>query len=291
MFVVFGLLGVTWSSIQWLVAAIGVGLGFRPAGDLRERVSGLLLLVERPVRIGDTITVGRVTGAVTKIRIRATIQDRDSKELVVPHKDLVTGHLLNWTLSDAANRVTVVVGVAYDSDADQVTRVLRETVSAEPLVLEAPAPRVTFEEFGDSALKFSIRAFVQDVEERLPAIHALHTAIARRFRDEGIEIAFPQMDVQVRSTVPLPRDESAWPLRVAGTSGWAIARGSGSGSAPSTPCLHRSAPAFAATPRPGRKHATRWNRVAELVALRTGTPPARPDVCAPVGPSWPRTGN
>ena len=217
---VFGLLGVRWSSIQWLVAAIGVGLGFGLQEIFANVVSGLLLLVERPMRIGDTITVGGVTGTVTKIRIRATtIQDWDLKELVVPNKDLVTGHLLNWTLSDAANRVTVIVGVAYESDADQVTRVLQEIVAAESLVLEAPAPSVTFEEFGDSALKFCIRAFVRDVEERLPIIHALHSAIARRFREEGIEIAFPQMDIHVRSTVPQPRDESAPPLRVAGTSG------------------------------------------------------------------------
>ena len=217
--VVFGLLGVTWSSVQWLVAAIGVGLGFGLQEIFANVVSGLLLLVERPVRIGDTITVGGVTGTVTKIRIRATtIQDWDFKELVVPNKDLVTGHLLNWTLSDAANRVTVIVGVAYESDADQVTRVLREIAAAEPLVLETPAPKVTFEEFGDSALKFSIRAFVQDVEERLPAIHALHLTIARRFRAERIEIAFPQMDIHVRSTAPQPRNEAAEPLRVAGTS-------------------------------------------------------------------------
>ena len=218
--VVFGLLGVRWSNVQWLVAAIGVGLGFGLQEIFANVVSGLLLLVERPMRIGDTITVGGVTGTVTKIRIRATtIQDWDLKELVVPNKDLVTGHLLNWTLSDAANRVTVIVGVAYESDADQVTRVLEEIVAAEPLVLETPAPSVTFEEFGDSALKFSIRAFVRDVEERLPVIHTLHSAIARRFREERIEIAFPQMDIHVRSTMAQPQDESASPLRVAGTSG------------------------------------------------------------------------
>ena len=178
---VFGVLGVSWSSVQWLVAAFGVGLGFGLQEIFANFVSGLLLLVERPVRVGDTITVGGVTGIVTRIRIRATtIQDWDLKELVVPNKDLVTGQLLNWTLSDAANRVTVFVGVAYESDVDQVTRVLREIVTGTPPVLETPEPKVTFEEFGDSALKFSIRAYVRDVEERLPAVHALHTAIAHR---------------------------------------------------------------------------------------------------------------
>ena len=217
---IFGVLGVTWSSVQWLVAAFGVGLGFGLQEIFANFVSGLLLLVERPVRVGDTITVGGVTGTVTRIRIRATtIQDWDLKELVVPNKDLVTGHLLNWTLSDAANRVTVFVGVAYGSDVERVTQVLREIVTAASLVLESPEPMVTFEEFGDSALKFSIRAYVRDVEDRLPAIHALHTAIARRFGEEGIEIAFPQMDVHVRTTPPQVRDDSAPPLRVAGTSG------------------------------------------------------------------------
>ncbi len=183
-------------------------------------VSGLLLLMERPVRVGDTITVGGVTGTVTRIRIRATtIQDWDLKELVVPNKDLVTGHLLNWTLSDAANRVTVFVGVAYGSDVEKVTRVLQEIVAATALVLEAPEPKVTFEEFGDSALKFSIRAYVREVEDRLPAIHALHTAIAKRFGEEDIEIAFPQMDIHVRSTAPHLRNDPPRPLRLASPSG------------------------------------------------------------------------
>ncbi len=217
---VFGGLGVSWSSVQWLVAAFGVGLGFGLQEIFANFVSGLLLLVERPVRVGDTITVGGVTGVVTRIRIRATtIQDWDLKELVVPNKDLVTGQLLNWTLSDAANRVTVFVGVAYESDVDQVTRVLREIVTGTPLVLETPEPNVTFEEFGDSALKFCIRAYVRDIDERLPAIHALHTAIARRFRREGIEIAFPQMDIHVRHGAPEQlRDDSAPTLRFPGAS-------------------------------------------------------------------------
>ena len=217
---IFGVLGVTWANVQWLVAAIGVGLGFGLQEIFANFVSGLLLLMERPVRVGDTITVGGVTGTVTRIRMRATtIQDWDLKELVVPNKDLVTGHLLNWTLSDAANRVTVFVGVAYGSDADRVTRVLQEIVAASPLVLETPEPHVTFEEFGDSALKFSIRAYVRDVEERLPVIHALHTAIAKRFGEEGIEIAFPQMDIHVRSTAPQLRGDPPRPLRLASPSG------------------------------------------------------------------------
>ena len=101
------------------------------------------------------------------------------------------------------------MGVAYESDADQVTHVLQEIVETEPLVLKTPPPTVVFEAFGDSALQFSIRAYVRDVEDRLPAIHALHSTIARRFREEQIEIAFPQMDIHVRSPAPESRDASA----------------------------------------------------------------------------------
>ena len=217
---VFGVLGVSWASVQWLVAAVGVGLGFGLQEIFANFVSGLLLLAERPIRVGDTITVGEATGTVTRIRMRATtIEDWDRKELVIPNKDLMTGRLLNWTLSDTANRVTILVGVAYGSDPDQVTRVLREIVAAETLVLETPEPMVTFEEFGESALQFRIRAYVRAVEDRLPVIHALHTTIARRFGEEGIEIAFPQMDIHVRSTAPQLRDDPPQPLRLARPSG------------------------------------------------------------------------
>ncbi len=100
-----------------------------------------------------------------------------------------------------------------------MTRVLQEIVAATALVLEAPEPKVTFEELGDGALKFSIRAYVREVEDRLPAIHALHTAIAKRFGEEDIEIAFPQMDIHVRSTAPHLRDDPPRPLRLASPSG------------------------------------------------------------------------
>lgn len=207
---IFGVLGVTWSSVQWLVAAVGVGLGFGLQEIFANFVSGMILLAERPIRVGDTITVGGVTGTVTRIRARATtVQNWDMQELIVPNKDLVTGHLMNWTLSDAANRVTVTVGAAYESDADRVTDVLREIVAAEPLVLDDPAPIVTFEEFGDSALKFVVRAYVSGLDTRLPAVHALHAAIARRFRQEEIEIAFPQMDVRVKQEEVRVRDAPA----------------------------------------------------------------------------------
>ena len=197
---IFGVLGVTWSSVQWLVAAVSVGLGFGLQGDLRE------------LRLG-VVVAGRAAGARRRHDHRRW---RDRNGDTDPHsRDDDPGlgpqgtrgseqgpgdrpPLLNWTLSDAANRVTAFVGVAYGSRRGTGdTRAARDR-GRPPLVLETPEPMVTFEEFGDSALKFCVRAYVRGVEERLPAIHALHTAIARRFGEEDIEIAFPQMDIHVR---------------------------------------------------------------------------------------------
>ena len=198
--IIVGVLGVTWNSVQWMVAAFGVGLGFGLQEIFANFVSGIILLFERPVRVGDTVTIGDTTGTVTHIRMRATtVLDWDMKELVVPNKDLVTGRLVNWTLSDAQSRITVAVGVAYGSDVEQVTRVLRDIVRGNPRVLVVPEPSITFEAFGDSALTFRIRAHLASLEDRLPATHALHAEIARRLALEGIEIAFPQLDVHVRS--------------------------------------------------------------------------------------------
>lgn len=208
--VIVGVLGVTWDSVQWLVAAFGVGLGFGLQEIFANFVSGIILLFERPVRVGDTVTIGETSGTVMKIRMRATtILGWDRKELIVPNKDLVTGQLVNWTLSDASQRITVTVGVAYGSDVDRVTCVLQEILRDNALVLPLPEPTTTFGAFGDSALTFSLRAYLATVEDRLPAIHGLHVDIARRFQQEGIEIAFPQLDVHLRSTDAAELPESA----------------------------------------------------------------------------------
>ena len=128
------------------------------------------------------------------------------KDFVVPNKDLVTGRLLNWTLSDTTNRITINVGVAYSSNPDQVTRLLREVVEQHPAVLDEPQSVVTFDSFGDSSLMFVIRVYIAQLGSRLQTIHELHTNIFKRFSEEGIEIAFPQLDLHVRSQVPTTPD-------------------------------------------------------------------------------------
>lgn len=195
-------IGVSWSKIHWLVAAVSVGLGFGLQEIFANFVSGLIILFERPIRVGDIVTVDDVSGTVSRIRIRATmITDFDCKELVVPNKEFITGRLLNWTLSDPVNRVCLTVGIAYGSDIEKA-RALMLCVAAEtPGVLDEPAPIASFESFGDSALNLVLRCCLPNpvLEHRLAVIHALNTKIHDMFRAEGIEIAFPQLDLHVRS--------------------------------------------------------------------------------------------
>lgn len=198
--VVSHVLGISWSKVQWLIAAISVGLGFGLQEIFANFVSGLIILFERPVRVGDIVTVADVTGVVSQIRMRATtITNWDRKEYIVPNKEFVTSRLLNWTLSDKVNRVVVEIGIAYGSDTRTAARILREVADLHPLILDDPEPSVTFEAFGDSALKFVLRCYLPDLENRLKTVHELHLEIDRRFREAKIEIAFPQQDVHVRS--------------------------------------------------------------------------------------------
>lgn len=197
-------LGISWQSVQWLVAAMTVGLGFGLQEIFANFVSGIILLFERPARVGDTVTVGEITGTVTKIRIRATtILDWDSKELIVPNKDFVTGNLVNWTLSNPYLRVIVNVGIAYGSDTRLATKLLYQVAEENPNVLDNPEPVVIFNEFGDSSLNFELRLFVNDLTMYRRLRHELHLAIDDLFKQHHIEIAFPQCDLHVRS-VPVP---------------------------------------------------------------------------------------
>jgi len=205
--VVFSLLGLRWSEIQWLVAALTVGLGLGLQEVVANFVAGLIVLLERPIRVGDTITIGEYSGTVSKIRGRATtIIDWDNREIVVPNKTFITDRLINWTLSDTTTRLVIPVGVSYTSDVDLVRKTLLEVAHEDPHVLEDPEPVVYFLQFGDSALKFELRVFVSQMVDRLVTLSGLHTAIIKRFRELGIEIAFPQMDVHLHDDGARRRD-------------------------------------------------------------------------------------
>ena len=198
--VVVNLLGLQWSKAQWLVAALGVGVGFGLQEIIANFISGLIILGERPFRVGDTVTVGEVSGSVARIRIRATtITDFERKELIVPNKTFITEQFVNWTLSDQILRVTVKVGVAYGSDTQRVCEILADVADANRRVARDPAPQVLFMAFGESSLDFELRVYVRQLEDRLPAAHELHMAIDQALRAAGIEIPFPQRDLHLRS--------------------------------------------------------------------------------------------
>jgi potassium efflux system protein len=196
-------LGLSWSKVQWLAAAITVGIGFGLQEVFANFVSGLILLFERPVRVGDIVTVADVSGVVTRIQIRATtIRDWDNRELILPNKELITGRFVNWTLSDSITRILCTVGVAYHSDVRQVRELLLKVARQHPAVLAEPAPFVAFESFGDSTLNFTLRAHVSRTDQRMTTLSDLNTSLLDEFRQAGIEIAFPQRDLHVRSLPP-----------------------------------------------------------------------------------------
>ncbi|MEQ9407673.1 MAG: mechanosensitive ion channel [Fuerstiella sp.] len=198
-------IGIGWSSVQWLLAALTVGLGFGLQEIFANFVSGLIILFERPVRIGDVVTIDGVSGSVSRIQIRATtITDFDRKEYIVPNKEFVTGRVLNWTLSDKTNRIVITVGVAYGSNTELARGLLVKAATDHALVLEDPPPVATFEGFGDSCLTLLLRCFLPSLENRLKTITELHEAIDREFKANGLEIAFPQRDIHVRSMMALP---------------------------------------------------------------------------------------
>ncbi len=194
-------LGGSWSQVQWLVAALSVGLGFGLQEIFANLVSGIILLFERPIRVSDTVTIGDITGTVSRIQMRATtLIDADQKEHVVPNKTFITSQLVNWSLSDAITRVVIPVGIAYGSDVDLAHKVMLDTVMSMPMVLADPEPCVLMVGFGDNALDFSIRVFVSEVINRMPVTHEVYRRLEIALREHKIEIPFPQRDIHIRSS-------------------------------------------------------------------------------------------
>ena len=197
-------LGLDWSKLQWLVAALGVGIGFGLQEIVANFICGLIILFERPISVGDIITVGDQDGVVTRIRIRATtIRDWDGKELLIPNKEIITGRLLNWSLTDTRLRLQLPVGVAYGSDAALALKILAEAVADDKRVLKDPAPSIIFSDFGDNSLNMICRFYIDNVDNMWPVKTDLHLEIYRRFEEAGIVISFPQRDVHLDSEKPL----------------------------------------------------------------------------------------
>ncbi len=196
---VFGALGVSWDKLQWLAAALSVGLGFGLQEIFGNFVSGLIILFERPVRIGDTVTIGTFSGTVSKIRIRATtITDFDRKEVIIPNKAFVTERLINWSLSDTVTRVVIRLGVAYGSDLDKVKEVLLKAARSSESDAGAGASGFLHHLRGQY-LDHELRLYVRELRDRSYTVDELNRAIDRLCRENDINIAFNQLEVHLRN--------------------------------------------------------------------------------------------
>ncbi len=200
----FGAVGLSWGSIQWLAAALTFGLAFGLQEIFANFVSGLIILIERPVRVGDIVTVAGTEGQVTRLRMRATtILDYNRRELLVPNREFITGSLVNWTLSDPITREVIHVGVAYGSDVKLANELLLRAAKESRLVVDEPLPQAIFRSFGDSSLNFELRVYMANRELWARVVDDVHRRVDDLFREHDIEIAFPQRDLRVRSIGPL----------------------------------------------------------------------------------------
>ena len=201
--VALGMIGFRWSELQWLVAALGVGIGFGLQEIVANFISGLIVLFERPIRVGDIINAGGNEGVVTQINARATvIQTFERKEVMIPNQQLITGVVTNWSLSDTRLRVLIPIGIAYGSDVGQAMRLLNEIARSHREILDDPEPTVTFEDFGDNALILWLRCYASTDYVRVAT--ELRELIYNRFNEEGIGISFPQRDVHLDASEPIP---------------------------------------------------------------------------------------
>jgi small-conductance mechanosensitive channel len=193
-------LGVNLENIALVAGALSIGIGFGLQAIVSNFVSGLILLTERPIRVGDWIVVGGHEGIVKKISVRATeLETFDRKSVVIPNSELINTSVSNWMLKDKTGRLIVEVGVSYKCDEEQVRDILYDIVRADERIAQDPEPYVFFKDFGDSALLFEVRVFLKDVNEIIRVAGDMRFAIRKAFRASAIEIPFPQRDIHMVS--------------------------------------------------------------------------------------------
>jgi small-conductance mechanosensitive channel len=192
--------GVDLQKLTILAGALGVGIGFGLQNIVNNFVSGLILLFERPVKIGDTITIDQDWGTISRIGLRSTIVETfDRSEIIVPNADLVSLKVTNWTFSSKVVRVNLPVGVAYGSSLEKVLGILNKAAREHPDVLTYPEPNTIFECFGNSSIDFKLRFWVHTIDDRMKIRSEVAVIVDRLFREEDIVIPFPQQDLHLRS--------------------------------------------------------------------------------------------
>ncbi len=191
--------GLDFTNLAIVAGALSVGIGFGLQSIVNNFVSGLILLIERPIKIGDWVIAGDAQGYVRRISVRSTeIETFDRATVIVPNADLISNRVTNWTHRNSVGRVVIRIGVSYGADPDQVIDILTKTARNHPLILGHPAPFVVFEDFGSSALDFSLRCYIADVNNLLSVSSELRLGLLRALRSAQIEIPFPQQDVHLR---------------------------------------------------------------------------------------------
>lgn len=197
--IAFAASGIPVDKIAIVLGALSVGIGFGLQTIVNNLVSGIILAFERPIQIGDTVQVGQIEGIVKEIGIRSSkIKNWDGADIIIPNGDLLAHQLTNWTLSDKKRRVELIIGVAYHSDMDHVTKLIEEQLSVEG-ILHLPAPRVFLQTFADNSVNFRVLFWVDDVDVWVAIRDKVMRGIFKSFQENGVEIPFPQRDIYVKS--------------------------------------------------------------------------------------------
>jgi len=197
----FSWIGIEWAKLQWLVAALGVGLGFGLQEIFANFISGLMILFEKPIRIGDTVTIRELTGTITRINTRATtITDWDRKEIIVPNKAFITEQFINWSLSDSVTRIVLTIPAPAQADSEEITQLLKQAALRCPLVLATPPPEAFLVDLQQGIMIFELRVHAAEMSHRMPLRHQLNQLIIEEYHRHGIEMPFPPFQVKMTGT-------------------------------------------------------------------------------------------